>query len=412
MDARQSLPLLGVFDLVTSVGGVQKVMVSLLPHLRDRFRVAVIDPYQHPEYARLLASTGVESVAFGTPPERRFIGGSNPLERARRLAERAPFLLRTGLRLREWMSERAPALLYVNQLRCLSFFSRFVPPHGPRVVYHAHGFNSAADIHGGPRLARTCARILAVSNAVAKMLFEAGIDRSMISVVPNGVDSERIRASARRALSALPTRSPGEVVIVQVAVLAPNKQQHLSIDALARLPSYVTLWLCGEVPEGGDASYLEQLRRRAAELNVASRVHLLGWRDDVPAVIAASDICVLPSLEESFGMVLAEAMALSKPCVGTMAGGIPEVIEHGESGFVTASDPVPFTAALAHLVHSAEARARMGSAGRARVERLFSLDRQAREVKAALLTALAGDSCASVPGIETEEGRAHREEAR
>jgi glycosyltransferase involved in cell wall biosynthesis len=97
-------------------------------------------------------------------------------------------------------------------------------------------------------------------------------------------------------------------------------------------------------------------------------------------VLAAADVALLPSRAESFGMVLAEAMALGKPCVGAAVGGIPEVVEDGVTGVLAAPEPAPFAAALAPLVASAELRRRMGEAGRRRVLASFTAGRQAEAV--------------------------------
>jgi glycosyltransferase involved in cell wall biosynthesis len=93
---------------------------------------------------------------------------------------------------------------------------------------------------------------------------------------------------------------------------------------------------------------------------------------------------------ESFGLVLAEAMALGKPCVGAAVGGIPEVIAHGLTGLVAAGEPAALAAALAPLVRSAEVRRVMGEAGRRRVRERFGADRQARAVGDLLGEVIAG----------------------
>jgi glycosyltransferase involved in cell wall biosynthesis len=407
-------PLVTVVDLVTSVGGTQKVMADLLPRLGEQFRVTIIDAYCHPNYARLFPPAVIDQVSLGDAPERRFIGGSGPVERARKLAERGPWLVATGLRLRKWVERRRPAVIYFNQLPTLSFLSRFLPASGPRIVYHAHGFSSAADIRDGRRLGRICARILAVSHSVATVMVDAGVSRSTISVVHNGIDPERVRQRARAASAPLPARDPDEVIIAHVGVLSAHKQQHVAIEALARLPKQVTLWICGGVPEGGDPSYAQRLRGQAARLGISSRVRFLGWRDDVPSVLAAADVAVLPSREESFGLALAEAMALGKPCVGTAIGGIPEVIEHGITGFVTPSDPGAVAEALSQLVASTDARRKMGAAGQQRVERLFTVERQAREVRAALDAVLAETGTGPTRGaaVLVGDGRAPSEVGR
>jgi glycosyltransferase involved in cell wall biosynthesis len=404
-------PLIAVLDLVTSVGGVQRVTASVWPRLTDRYRVGVIDPYGNPEYAQLLAGSAIERIDLLRPPRRRYIGGHGAT-RALSLASRAPWLGAAALRLRRWVRARRPSVVYFNQLPAFLFFSLAVPPD-TRVVYHAHGFTSAAEVRRPRYIARRCSRVVAVSRAVAEILVEAGVDPERIEVVHNGIDVEGLRRSASSG-EPLPRRGPGEVVLAHVGVLGPHKQQHVSIEALARLPPHVVLWLCGNVAEGGDASYEAALRRRAEVLGVAPRVHFLGWRDDAAHVVSAADVVLLPSVQESFGMALAEAMALGKPCVGAAVGGIPEVIEDGVTGRVVPPEVAAFAGALAPLVGSAALRRAMGDAGALRVARHFTLDAQADRLAGVLASAIEGrvdgeapaDRVASRPSRGQVEGSA------
>jgi glycosyltransferase involved in cell wall biosynthesis len=399
----QDKPLVAVFDLVTSVGGVQTVMADLLPRLTDRFRVGVVDAYCHPDYARLLSGSTIELVMLGGVPQQRFIGGKGRVERLGNLAKRAPWLLSTGLRLRRWVLTRRPSVIYFNQLPSLLFFSRFLPALAPRIVYHAHGMWSPAEIQSAPFVGQRCSRILAVSEAAAEVMTRAGVNRSKVSVVHNGVDADHLRRKAYSCSAPLPPRAPGEVVILHAAVLAPNKQQHRSIEAVADLPSHVVLWLCGDVADGGDCSYAVQLRDLADKLGVASRVRFLGWREDVPFVVAGADVVILPSLQEGLPRVLLEAMALGKPCVGTAVGGIPEVIEHGVTGFVTRADPRELASVLGELAASPESRLAMGEAGSQRVEQLFALARQAERI-GGVLEAVA-EECRARGGVKWHDLR-------
>jgi glycosyltransferase involved in cell wall biosynthesis len=377
-------PRLAVLDLVTSVGGVQHVMALLLPRLAEDLDVAVVDPYRNPDYARLLAGRGLEVVGLGPAPLRRFIGGAGPAGRALALARRAPWLAATGLRLRAWARAWRPDVLWTNQLPAASFFPVFLPRAAPAIVYAAHGFDAVSEIRGGPRLSRRCARIVAVSGAVAALLREAGVAPDRIRVVHNGVDADAVVARARGLAAPLPPRRDGEVVLVHAAVLGPRKQQHVAVEALAALPPNAVLWLCGSTAAGADPAYEAGLHALAARLGVADRVRFLGWRADLPAVLAAADVALLPSRMESFGLVLAEAMALGKPCAGAAVGGIPEVVLDGVTGVLAAPEPAAFAAALAPLVASAELRGRMGEAGRRRVRERFGAARQARAVAALL----------------------------
>jgi glycosyltransferase involved in cell wall biosynthesis len=151
------------------------------------------------------------------------------------------------------------------------------------------------------------------------------------------------------------------------------------------------LWICGDVRPGGDVAYREELKRMAVELGLKERVHFLGWRSDVPRVVKASDVCILPSVDhsESFGMVLAEGMAVSKPCIGSNMGGIPEVIEDGVTGLICEPTAEGLAEAMARMLESDDIRTTMGEAGRRRVESVFTLRRQVAEVAEALRYAAA-----------------------
>jgi glycosyltransferase involved in cell wall biosynthesis len=135
---------------------------------------------------------------------------------------------------------------------------------------------------------------------------------------------------------------------------------------------------------------MQYLHDRVDELGLKDRVHFLGWRTDVPRVINRCDVCILPSLDhsESFGMVLTEAMALEKPCIGSDFGGVPEVIDDGVTGIVCKPTTQTLASAMRRLAESDELRAAMGQAGYRRAQEKFSVARQAAEIAHALNQAI------------------------
>ncbi|MGH7408686.1 MAG: glycosyltransferase, partial [Candidatus Methylomirabilales bacterium] len=99
----------------------------------------------------------------------------------------------------------------------------------------------------------------------------------------------------------------------------------------------------------------------------ADRVRFLGWRDDIPRIVAALSVFVLPSANEGMGRVLVEAMAAGVPVIGTRVGGIPSVIADGECGLlVEPGDVVGLSGAIGKLLADGLLAARMGAAGRRR----------------------------------------------
>jgi glycosyltransferase involved in cell wall biosynthesis len=123
------------------------------------------------------------------------------------------------------------------------------------------------------------------------------------------------------------------------------------------------------------------LEAQARALGVAERVRFLGHRDDVPELLAACDVFVLPSRYEGLPLSVLEAMAAAKPVVATAIEGTDEVVLHGETGLLV---PPAAPSALAQGIRAVLAdralAARMGQAGRARVCREFSTNRMIDEV--------------------------------
>ncbi len=113
------------------------------------------------------------------------------------------------------------------------------------------------------------------------------------------------------------------------------------------------------------------------------RVHLLGMREDVPDLMKLIDILAVPSRHEGMGLVIVEAMAAGRPVIGARAGGIPEVVLDGETGLLfDGEDPGQLLACIERMAGSRELRARMGEAGRRRVEAHFNRPVQMRKILA------------------------------
>ena len=390
-------PLVVIFEMTsTTMGGVQNVTAALIPGLCERFRIVLIDPYNHPDFADVMRQNGAEVVQIGPTPARRYIGGATRLTRVLCLARFAPWLILVMWRWRRWVKRERPDVAYFNQLPVVRVFGRAIAGEKVGLVYHLHGAPSSESI--GRRtagfLTRRFARLLAVSRITAEFLIGAGVDRGKTQVVYNALDAEEIRRRADEEGDPLPDKPPGCVVFVHIGVMTRHKKaQHLGVEALALLDGHPNahLWICGDVRPGGDVAYREELQRTAARLGLKERVHFLGWRSDVPRVVKASDVCILPSVDhsESFGMVLAEAMAQSKPCIGSNMGGIPEVIEDEVTGIICEPNAEGLARAMTRMLESDDIRRKMGEAGRRRVESVFSLRRQVDEVAEALSYAAA-----------------------
>ena len=167
--------------------------------------------------------------------------------------------------------------------------------------------------------------------------------------------------------------SADDFLVGNVGRLAPQKGQRHLIEAMPLLLERVPNAHAAIAGGGELEPYLREL---AEELGVMQRVHVLGPRQDVPALMHALDVFAMPSIWEGFGLVLLEAMAAGKPIVASRVATIPEVVVDGETGLlVPAGDAAALADALASLAAHPELARHMGEAGRERLRQRFSIDK-------------------------------------
>ncbi|MEW2326951.1 glycosyltransferase family 4 protein [Micromonospora chersina] len=170
------------------------------------------------------------------------------------------------------------------------------------------------------------------------------------------------------------------------------KGHEVLIDAvprvLARVPGAHVFIVGDEFVGAGD--YRRELEARVVRLGVAGRVHFTGHRTDVQNVLAAMDVLVNPSMEESACYAMIEALLMEKGAVASDVGGLPDTVQHGETGLlVPPGDPVALAEALVTLLADPERRREMGRLGRQRCLRRFDIDRTVADVESVYRTALA-----------------------
>lgn len=230
--------------------------------------------------------------------------------------------------------------------------------------------------------------VIAVSRQIGARCRAAGIPESRLRVIGGAVDLDRFRphqdgGSIRRELGL--GSSP---VVGSVARLAPERGHELLIRAFRELARDIPEAKLLLVGKGEARGMLEAL---VAEVGLRDRVVFAGYRDhDLPAVLAAMNCFALMGAgsDESCRAAL-EAMAAGKPVVARRVGALPETVVDGDSGLLLPADrPELLARALYSVLADPERAARMGSAGRDRMEREFSPERQVRQVEALYATAL------------------------
>lgn len=214
---------------------------------------------------------------------------------------------------------------------------------------------------------RTVDRILCITEAVRRQLLEDGLPAERLVVVPSGVDPERFeavedKAQAFRTALGIPADA---WVVGAVGALTPEKGHETLVRAAAPLRDAIPTLRVVLVGEGPLRPAIEEL---VAALDLGDRVHLAGFRDDVPAWLRWFDCLAFPSLMEGMGTTVLDALCLATPVVASRVGGIPEIIRDGEEGLlVEPGDPEALAAALARLHDDPALGIQLGRRGRERV---------------------------------------------
>lgn len=228
------------------------------------------------------------------------------------------------------------------------------------------------------------------SASVTENLVEReGLPLAKVRVIHNGIDLARLPPfeldrSAARARAGLPD---GRRFVAQVGRLAPQKDYPTFLTAAAQVARAVADVDFLVVGEGGLRAELEALART---LGIAERVHFLGLRHDVPALLGGVDVLALTSIYEGLPNVVIEGMAAGAVAVATDVGGADELIVPGETGvLVQPRDPTDVARAIVDLLGDDARRQRFAVAARRRIEASFSFEAMVRATEAVYVEGLA-----------------------
>jgi glycosyltransferase involved in cell wall biosynthesis len=228
--------------------------------------------------------------------------------------------------------------------------------------------------------------IVGVSSHTASSFVKAGYRPDRVHAVLNAIDPSRwdpsLDPAPGRASLGVPHDAP---LVVSVARLFRGKGHFELVSALAlvkRKHPNVRLAVVGsDYP--ADSGTTRMLEEHASKLGIGENVIFTGQRSDIAALMAACDVFALPSFEEPFGLVFAEAMAMKRPVVALTDGGTPEVVEHGKCGLLSPPGDIDALAAnLVRLLDDRALRTQFGEYGRSRVEQHFTPQRLASDFAA------------------------------
>ena len=229
----------------------------------------------------------------------------------------------------------------------------------PVVVCTRHASPKPRHSRGAKLLERAARPFTTSFIAVCRMVRDDGVrigrlPADGVSVIYNGVDTTKFQPDN--------TCPPDVLSVICVARLSPEKRHTVLLKAVRRLAN---TGLEFRVLLVGDGPLRAVLQKQAKDLRLDAFVRFLGMRDDVADLLRSADIFVLPSATEGLPMTVIEAMAAGLPVVVTTVGGVPELVEDGETGLLIPPDCAePLAEALGRLLKDAELRCHMGKAAR------------------------------------------------
>jgi len=353
-----------VLQLIPSlpVGGAERMLLQL---------VTTLDPGQH----------DVQVVSFhrlGSPMERDFAAAGLEVTY---LEKRLGFDARMFGRIAGVLRRFAPDVVHTHRPVLQYALPSLLGRYRRRTVHTVHNM-AEREVEG------------AASQAIHRLAHRAGIGAVAIcetvadsirafygveprALIPNGVPvaayaSPGVPRGAWRAQQGIPEDA---LVFVAVARLSAQKNLGALVRAFAAMGSgdASILLVCGE------GEQLGELQAAARDLGVAARVRFMGARSDIPAVLGAADVFVLPSLYEGHPLSVMEAMAAGTPVIATAVGGVPEVVRTGVTGLlVPPGDVEALAGAMRQLAASREERARLGAAGAKVAREHFDVSHMAR----------------------------------
>lgn len=367
MDSAEPLRVHALIDSL-SWGGAEMLLgdfAAAAPEAGIELSVGYLSDHDGSPAAPRLRRHGIEPVEVGV----RTLLGPTDLRRVRRhVADVRPDLVHTHLSYSDVMGGLAARSLGLPAVSTVHLMDR---PGAAR---------TAAKARLAALVRRRCMRrVITVSEEARRALLSRGGERAeRVVCVRNGVVDDA-RPGAGRAVRAELGLGEDELVVSMLAVLRPGKGHDVAAAAVAALRERhrgLRLVIAGDGPAR------REVERLVSGLDGAAVV--TGHRDDVAALLDATDVLLHPSSMDALPTALIEAMAAGVPVVSTRVGGIPEIVESGREGVLVQPPPtVPrLVGALEPLLCDRGLRARMGAAGRTRFEREFAAPEWAKRLRA------------------------------
>jgi glycosyltransferase involved in cell wall biosynthesis len=223
-------------------------------------------------------------------------------------------------------------------------------------------------------------RIIAVSDSVADLFRINGKIPKKIKRIYNAIDLEKFSPDKIKCVDRIDFGIKENNFVLGIVGFLDECKGHIYLFRAIK-----TLLLEGRRDIKclviGNGKLEKELKEFVTKEGLEGNIVFLGYRENIPDFLGIIDVLVIPSIQESFGMVALEGMAMSIPVIATTIGGLPELIVNGHTGLlVPAKDSIALAQAIQYLIDNPEERVKIGKAGRKRAEEWFSIENNAREI--------------------------------
>lgn len=374
-------------DQTGKLGGAERSLLDIAYSYRENCLVVL---FEDGPYRELLAQRGIPVQVISNKPinvrrESNFVqslGSLGPL---------------AGLMFKVLNLSRNYDLLYANTPKALvvGAFASFVS--GRPLIYHLRDILTPDHFsHANRRVIvtlvnRFVSKVIAVSEATQTAFVEAGGRPDIIDVVYNGFQPEEFQGYESAGLSLRHEMGFNEKFIVgHFSRFSPWKGQHILIEALKHCSENVIALLVGDALFG-EQDYAQQLHQQVKDLGLEERVKFLGFRSDVPQLMAACDVVTHTSTApEPCSRVLIETMLCGRPLVATLDGGTVELVENGETGWlIPPGEPLKLASTINELQNQPEYISKIAAQAQHLASQRFRLENTRRQIDKFIHQALA-----------------------
>ncbi len=352
--------------------GAEESLLNLACFLdREKFNPFFILP-EEGRFSSKLRDSGIKVFIAALPKIRKVCG-----------------VMRSGEEILAIAREKSSHLIHANSIRTNLYGAYVAKRMRIPIVWHERNLITSELVDLDRFFSFLPDKIICNSNAIAQRFVRKGKIGQKIAVIHNGVDIERFNPAISGDGIRKEFGFKSEEIIIGIAGrLGPEKGLETFLNSakiiLSQHPesTNVRFLIVGDAVFPAHKWMEEHLKRVVKDLNIVDQVVFTGFRDDMPWLYAAMNIFVLASDAEACGRVIFEAMATALPVVATDSGGTPEIVLPGVTGLLFApKDSQKLAEGILYLIRNKETAKKMGLAGRERIEKFFTIEKNVRETQ-------------------------------